>query len=162
MSELKVDKIFPLNGLPAGANGGGIIQIVMAEDTASNQTPDSASNTGWTDRTPTATITPQSASNKILIIGSVGCISGNNNHTRIQLLRGSTAIRIFGYYSTSAYSPLHFGGWHLDSPATTSAVTYKYQTAAGSNAGQFMWNYQGPSGTEPLRQAQMYLVEVAA
>ena len=162
MSELKVDKIFPLNGLPAGVNGGGIIQIVMAEDTASNQVPGSASNTGWTDRTPTATITPQSASNKILIIGSVGCISGDNNHTRIQLLRGSTAIRIFNYYSTSAYSPLHFGGWHLDSPATTSAVTYKYQTAAGANAGQFMWNYQGPDGTNPYRQAEIYCMELSA
>ena len=159
---LKVDKIFPLNGLPAGANGGGIIQIVMAEDTTPNQVTGSNSNTGWTDRTPVATITPQSASNKILIIASVGCISGANNHTRILLSRGSTAIRVFNYYSTSAYSPLHFGGWHLDSPATTSAVTYKYQTAAGDNYTQFMWNYQGPDATEPLRQAQIYLVEVAA
>ena len=159
---VKTNKIFPKNGLPPGAVAGGIIQIVRAQSTTSNQTPSSTGNTTWTDRTPTCTITPQSASNKILIVGSAGCITGNNGYARIRLLRTSTAIRIFEYYSTTSYFPLHFSGWHLDSPNTTSATTYKYQTACTNNNSEFMWNYNGPDDTEPLRQAEMYLIEVSA
>ena len=161
MSELRTNKIIPRDGLPAGAVGGGIIQIVKAEDTTSNQKPGSSSNTGWTDVTPVATITPQSASNKVLIVPSVACITGANDHTRILLLRGSTSIRVFNYYSSNAYAPMTFAAWHLDSPATTSATTYKFQIAAGANHTQFMWNYNGPDNTEPLRLAQVYLVEVS-
>ncbi len=163
MSELRTNKIYPKDGLPAGAVGGGIIQIVKAEiTTPTNQQPGSSSNTGWTDVTPTATITPSSSSNKVLIVPSVTCITGDNNHTRILLKRGSTSIRIFNYYSSAgAYSPMTFAAWHLDSPGTTSATTYKYQIAAGANHTQFMWNYNGPDNTEPLRLAQVYLVEVS-
>ncbi len=160
---VKTNKIFPKNGLPPGATAGGIIQIVRAQSTTSNQTPGSDGATSWSDRTPTCTITPQSASNKILIVGSVGCISANNAYTRIALVRTSTMIRIWNYYSSNtAYMPLHFSGIHIDSPNTTSAITYKYQTACTQNNSDFMWNYNGPDDTEPLRQAEMYLIEVSA
>ena len=35
MSELRTNKIYPRDGLPAGASGGGIIQTVTANDTTS-------------------------------------------------------------------------------------------------------------------------------
>ena len=159
---LKTDKIFPKNGLPAGATGGGIIQVVRAQSTAANQTPGSSDETSYTDVTPTCTITPQSASNKILIVGSVGCIQKSNNHTAIALTRTSTLIRKWFYYSQTSYSPLQFSGWHLDSPATTSATTYKYSISSQGTQADFMWNYQGPAATEALRQAEMYLIEIAA
>ena len=57
---------------------------------------------------------------------------------------------------------MHFGGWHLDSPAITSATTYKYSISSQGTNSQFMWNYQGPSATDALRQAEMYLIEIAA
>ena len=160
---VKTNKIFPKNGLPSGATAGGIIQIVREQSTTSNQTPGSDGVTSWSDRTPTCNITPQSASNKILIVGSVPCIGANNAYARIRLLRTSTAIRIFEYYNSNThYMPLHFSGVHIDSPNTTSATTYKYQTACTQNNGDFMWNYNGPDDTEPLRQAEMYLIEVSA
>ena len=159
---LKTNKIFPETGLPAGAAGGGIIQVVRAQSTTANQTPASSDETSYTDVTPTATITPQSASNKVLIVGSVGCIQAANNHTAIALTRTSTIIRKWFYYCQTSYSPLHFGGWHLDSPATTSATTYKYSISSQGTNSQFMWNYQGPSATDALRQAEMYLIEIAA
>ena len=65
MSELRTNKIYPRDGLPAGANGG-IVQIVRA--TANTQIQVTA-NTD-TDII-SATITPTSSSNKILISISV-------------------------------------------------------------------------------------------
>ena len=159
-SKLRVNQIEPVNGIPAGG-GGGIIQIVRAQSTTGNQTPGSSDETSYTDVTPTCTITPTSTSSKILIVGSVGCIQKSNNHTAIALTRTSTIIRKWFYYCQTSYSPLHFGGWHLDSPATTSATTYKYSISSQGTQGDFMWNYLGPSTTEPLRQAEMYLIEVS-
>ena len=159
---LKTNKIFPETGLPAGAAGGGIIQVVRAQCTTANQTPASSDETSYTDVTPTATITPQSASNKVLIVGSTGCTLGANSHLAIALTRTSTIIRKWYYYCDEAYSAMHFGGWHLDSPATTSATTYKYSISSQGTNSQFMWNYQGPSATDALRQAEMYLIEIAA
>ena len=159
-SKLRVDHIEPVGGIPSGG-GGGIIQIVRAQSTTANQTPGSSDETSYTDVTPTCTITPTSTSSKILIVGSTGCTLGANNHIAIALTRTSTIIRKWYYYCDEAYSALHFGGWHLDSPATTSAITYKYSISSQGTNTQFMWNYQGPSATDALRQAEMYLVEVS-
>jgi len=43
MSELRTNRIFPRDGLPAGAAGGGIIQVVRAQNTTANQIPSSTS-----------------------------------------------------------------------------------------------------------------------
>jgi hypothetical protein len=66
MSELRTNKIYPRDGLPAGASGGGIVQVVSvtktdAESLQSGTVP--ALIPGMV-----ATITPQSASNKILVM----------------------------------------------------------------------------------------------
>ena len=54
-------------------------------------------------------------------------------------------------------------GKHIDSPATTSAVTYKMQIyVSGGTATDMMWNYQGPTTTNALRQAEMYAMELSA
>ena len=65
MSELRTNKIVPRDGLPSGAIGGGIIQVVRAQNTTANQTPSSTST--WTDVVPTVTITPTRSSNLIII-----------------------------------------------------------------------------------------------
>ena len=61
MSELRVNKIIPKDGLPSGAWGGGIIQIVYGSYDGS-----SLEITSNTDILST-TITPKSSSSKILI-----------------------------------------------------------------------------------------------
>ena len=66
MSQLKVNSIVPVC-LPSGANGG-IIQVVQAESTTQVST---TSNT-LVDTGLSGTITPQSNSNKILIVVSIG------------------------------------------------------------------------------------------
>ena len=93
MSELRTNKIVPRDGLPLSASGGGIIQVVSvtktdAESLASTSTPQLIPGMQ-------ATITPQSASNKILVMiclhaavgGSYACLLYTSPSPRDQ--RGS-------------------------------------------------------------------------
>ena len=90
-----------------------------------------------------ATITPASASNKVLVmVNFTHSTSGTNATGSALLLRGTTPIskgttagsRAQGF----AWSGQYGGDWHgvnvsttyLDSPATTSATTYKIQVAS--------------------------------
>ena len=144
MSELRTNKIVPRDGLPSGAIGGGIIQVVRAQNTTGNQTP---SGTGtWTDVQPTVTITPTRSSNLIIIETSVMCIANNNAYVGFRLLRGSTAIREWwGYQNDGSYTPFQGPGKHIDSPATTSALTYKvqYLTQGSATTVYFNASYSG-------------------
>ena len=162
MSELRTNQIFPRDGKPAGAMGGGIIQVVRAQSTTSKQTP--SADATWTDVQPTVTITPTRSSNLIIIETSVMCIANNNAYVGFRLLRGSTAIREWwGYHNDGSYTPFQGPGKHIDTPATTSAVTYKIQIyVSGGSASNFMFNYQGPSSSNALRQAEMYAMELSA
>ena len=162
MSELRTNQIFPRDGKPAGAMGGGIIQVVRAQNTTSNQRPSSTST--WTDVTPTVTITPTRSSNLVIVETSVTLITRDNAYVGFRLLRGSTAIREWwGYHNDGNYAICQGPGKHIDSPATTSAVTYKMQIyVSGGTATDMMWNYQGPTTTNALRQAEMYAMELSA
>ena len=83
------------------------------------------------------TITPASASNKILII--LGMMISNTSAGQssvISLRRDSTSIaaattdQTARVFTASASAGGHFSLSHLDSPATTSAVVYKIQVRA--------------------------------
>ena len=128
---LKTDKIFPRNG--KAGDGGGIIQIVS--QTFSTQA--TSTSTGWSSTGLEATITPQSASNKILIqvsgpmTGFAGGTADAHNRGGLKIYRGgsggtsveSSANGLSCQYGIpSQYSDVHIL-W-LDSPATTSATTY--------------------------------------
>ena len=162
MSELRTNKIVPRDGLPSGAIGGGIIQVVRAQNTTPNQTP--SADATWTDVQPTVTITPTRSSNLIIIETSVMCIANNNAYIGFRLLRGSTAIREWwGYHNAGSYTPFQGPGKHIDSPNTTSATTYKIQIyVSGGTASNFMFNYQGSASSNALRQAEMYAMELSA
>tara|TARA_R100001163_G_scaffold21833_1_gene18594 strand:- start:183 stop:692 length:510 start_codon:yes stop_codon:yes gene_type:complete len=141
MSQLKVNSIVPVGGLPSGANGG-IIQVVQAVKSDTQTTTSSFGN--WVDITGlSVTITPSSSSNKILVNYSLN-VSSSSVIVGVKLLRGSTAIgEGDGSPQTSNYKASLFawsGGNQLstmaknllDSPATTSATTYKLQFAGHS------------------------------
>ena len=138
MSELRTNKIYPRDGLLAGAYGG-IVQIVRA---SSSTVVTVTANTD-TDII-SASITPRTATSKILIYVSVdSCRSyvASNNRARLtnKILRGSTLVK--DIYEAPQYRNLNFNSSgvelniplffdHLDSPASTSAITYKYQWAS--------------------------------
>ena len=154
MSQIKVDSIVPRGGVPAGADGGGIIQVVQ---TVKSDTFSANNTSTFTDITGlSATLTPKSTSNKILIRYNVASSMTTGGYVcHIRLLRGSTDIAqgdADGFKiqaTTSAYSgstnadyPVYYQVCEfLDSPATTSATTYKLQSRGwNTSAGTYYIN----------------------
>lgn len=144
MSELRTNRIIPRDGLPSGASGG-IIQVKSVTKTDTFQT----SSASFTDITGlSVSITPTSSSNKILIqVHITGDGRESQSRANFRLMRGSTAICIgdtagsrgrgtFSIYRASdSQSTGAASMTHLDSPATTSAVTYKMQIVSGNGGG---------------------------
>ena len=148
-SELRVDRIIPVNGVPTGG-GGGIIQVksVTKTDTFTTTSSSFVDITGLS-----VSITPTSSSNKILIqVYVTGDGRAGQSRANFRLMRDSTAICIgdtaggrarstFAIYDTSDnHSPDNASMAFLDSPATTSAVTYKMQMVSGNNSGNVSVN----------------------
>jgi len=113
-----------------------IVQIVYDDHTESKT---SATST-YIDTGLTATITPTSASNEIIIMVSHnGCAKATNNTScQMRLMRGATQIATMsdtgGFTNNSNHN--FFGNISLDykdAPATTSATTYKTQFRSESN-----------------------------
>jgi hypothetical protein len=117
--------------------GGGKVLQVVSVTTGSEKVTSSSS---FVDTNVTATITPTSATSKVLVLLSVnGCYKNNSDtRLRLKLLRGATAIVSSiddAVAVTEGTNTVGVGGVslsHLDSPATTSATTYKVQIASGA------------------------------
>ena len=143
-SELRVDKIIPTDGVPTGG-GGGIIQVKQTLKTDSFHT----TSQSYTDITGmTISITPKFNTSKILLQCNLQFGGGLNLYAPVRLLRGSTHIGQSTVYSggqTNATFSLNLGDGSgtanhykvfstvyqiLDSPATTSEVTYKLQVSS--------------------------------
>ena len=99
----------------------------------------SSSSTSYADITGmSVNITPSSVSNKILVLFSVN-ISTNNQDAQLKLLRDSTDIIGSGatnnatsfVRTANADTLIPAVTMYLDSPSTTSAVTYKLQWKMG-------------------------------
>ena len=146
MSELRTNRIVPRDGLPAGS-AGGIIQVKST--TMTTTATYSISGMTWTEVGGlTTTITPTRSDSKILVMANIGGISSNGEYQRygMALRRNSTNIGVNsdGVNHTRAnwtYYGRNFGNTpdtfavfnHLDSPGTTSAVSYKVMiTTEGS------------------------------
>jgi hypothetical protein len=122
----------------ATAGGGGkVLQVVAAEYSAETDN----STTTYADTGLTATITPTSATSKILVLISdtFGKSNANaNNAVNVQLLRGATSIvenKQLNYTGNAEWSISQWATSYLDSPATTSATTYKLQFKQWFNNG---------------------------
>ena len=122
----------------APAGGGKVLQVVQGTLT-SNATTTSGS---FVDTGLTISITPSSASSKIMIVAMVRAGSGHTgtqsaNLVVFNMVRDSTQLQAatFGIdkYSANAgnvYGTVNFS--YLDSPATTSSTTYKVQYFAAT------------------------------
>ena len=147
-------------GFPAGS----VIQVVSATySTATN-----IASTSYTDTGLTASITPTSASSKILVIVNQSVYNQQNTNAarlfELQLLRGATTIMDKDFYSyagtgANGYFETGLDGTQiiLDSPATTSSTTYKTQGRMDSTASSTVLVFQGGSG-----ESTMTLMEIAA
>jgi hypothetical protein len=126
------------SGAPAWvtpAGGGGAVVQVKSFSSTSNTTTTSSS---YVDTNQTLSITPTSASNRILVIASFSLYSQGNSSifdtgTLTNLVRGSTQLVEADtyFYSDDGAHRRDLGvptiiTWQ-DNPATTSTVTYKQQ-----------------------------------
>ena len=171
-SQLRVDKIVPVDGAPSGG-GGGIIQVVHSSATAeASQSNSGTTQTTLTDTGLSATITPKFSTSKVLVlVHQTYQIDNGNNNTQFQInmllrdgsnnvLHGGTgfnALRWKEQYATSNVYSLNF----LHSPNTTSAFTYKmtmnyYYMAAGSGT------LKAQRDDQANCQSEMTLMEVSA
>ena len=143
-SKLRVDSILPVDGAPTNG-GGGIIQVIQTIKKDQFETSTTVGS-GYADITGlSATITPKFSTSKIMVEAHI--YNSNNNAVNFfRVLRGSTFIEqpsgtSSGGANYNAHGFSYFDHQYqdtcvikiLDSPATTSATTYKIQTACTSN-----------------------------
>jgi hypothetical protein len=136
---------------PAGG-GGKVLQVVQG----SYSTSTSVATTTYTDTGLSLSITPTSATSKILIIVTqyelISRDSTDQGHG-LRILRGGTEVfttgatngagYIFNAGSTSIEQGIRVPLTYLDSPATTSATTYKTQGRPlyTTNSGQVVFQH---------------------
>ena len=154
------------SGIPSwatAAGGGKVLQVVHA----SYSTAKTSTSLTFVDTGLTATITPSSASSKVLVIFSQNSNaktqmgSGDGATLAIRLMRDSTEL--FRPSQADGYSTTSFGfrfgsisGEWLDSPNTTNAIIYKCQFANWPSAtGEVAVNQNGSTST-------MVLLEIGA
>jgi len=127
----------------APAGGGKVLQVVQGTTTTGMGTTSST----YADTNLTATITPSSSSSKVLVLitQSFSMYAGPTEEVmiKVKLVRGSTDILSYTGDFIKLRTPSgtltlagNFPITYLDSPATTSATTYKTQgalNATGSN-----------------------------
>jgi len=143
----------------AEAGGGKVLQIVMG----TTSTAVGTDSTSYIDTGLTASITPSSSSNKVLVlvsqIATIIQSSSSTKDTFFNLVRGST--QLFQNFSQTI-SPTGTTRFHitnsmnyLDTPSTTSATTYKTQVKV-SGTGQDIYLQK-----DSISQSQIILIEVA-
>ena len=140
----------------APAGGGKVLQVVSTAKTDSYY----QNGGGWADVTGlSVSITPTSASSKIMVFVSLAA-SGDygSNNSAAKLVRDSTDIFIGDAVSSNTrvsidlqqgdtYGNFSTNAMFLDSPATTSATTYKIQTIGLPTGGRTYVNQSKNSGT---------------
>jgi hypothetical protein len=142
---------------------GNVIQVVNA----TYSTSVSNSTNTYADTGLSASITPSSSSSKILVIVEIAGIVkySVNTYAQLRLVRNSGAILYFEglatYTVTASTNAIGGSGCnYLDSPATTSATTYKVQFASGGNVSAVYVQDFG-SGIN-VSTSTMTLMEIAA
>jgi hypothetical protein len=121
----------------ATASSGAVVQVKSMSTTTAASTTSST----FQDSNITLSITPTSASNKILVLATVNGIlrAAVLSGVGLQIVRTSTAISIFEknlMYTDSGGGTFvaSSANAYLDSPATTSATTYKVQFRSVNNS----------------------------
>jgi hypothetical protein len=127
-----IDGLLIKDGAIPSIPGGKVLQVVQATTSTATE----VASTTYADSGLTADITPSATSSKVLVIVSQNIqvsISDNGIKGYIKLLKDSTAIvtdsivQILTGGATSNLMQLNHSIVYLDSPSTTSSLTYKTQ-----------------------------------
>ena len=128
------------NNLTTGLGAGLVKQVV----TATNSTAKNVASTSFTDTNLTADITPSATSSKILVMVQQQIVADRDNedaYAALRLLRASTVLETYdkaqwdeaggvGAVKAGSLSTLIY----LDSPSSTSAVTYHTEGKIGATS----------------------------
>jgi hypothetical protein len=147
-----------------GGGGGKVLQVVQATST----TATTIATTTYTDTNLSASITPSASTSKVLVFVNQQrrfSKNGNDQGIGIRIMRNGTSVfsaasTDFNYTGTSGTSIFDHSVTaltYLDSPATTSAITYKTQGAINdtSSSGSSIWQ----QGSNP---STITLIEIGA
>ena len=155
-----------ITALPTGV-GGKVLQVVQA----TTSTEVAIASTSYTDSGVTASITPSSSSNKILVMVAIEFTAYADNNgdikTNARIVRDSTGVfeseRVLGsQFGTGSSGYQQFWGTlplsYLDSPSTTSATTYKVTFKNSTTSGNRQIKCQHGS----VGKSTITLLEVSA
>jgi len=140
---------------------GHVIQVVNAATT----TPVTISSTGLVDTGLSVSITPTKTSSKILVLTKQGGYVGRDNSLgfsfNVRLVKDSTIISTHSYDFRGGlasdgrlWAPFSDGFCTMDSPNTTSAITYKTQgdCSTTANAAGIRFQYGATEGSMVLME----------
>ena len=143
MSLIRTDAIQTVSGKPILNSTGSILQVLQTPKTDTFST----SSTSFTDITGlSVNITPSSTSSKILVFMDCKVASATNVTAFVRMMRDSTPIYIGDAAGSrqratmsnsddpSSQFIFQMSGMYLDSPSTTSQVSYKFYFGAGDGA----------------------------
>jgi hypothetical protein len=126
------------NNATTQASAGTVLQVLSSNLGTSTSTTSSS----FVDLGLSVSITPKFSTSKILVIACLSAVykNGANSSVGINIVRGSTEIvkladNGLSYTAGSGASQTSATMNYLDSPATTSATTYKVQFKNGSATG---------------------------
>jgi hypothetical protein len=148
---------------PSG--GGKVLQVVQGTLT----TRTTITSTSATDTGLSASITPSATSSKVLVMMSIPVYvtraSGTYNSAGMKVVRGATVIAesdsCLQIEVNPAPSVISNTTWfnysYLDSPSSTSSLTYKLQGYSGVSGQTTNWNQLGTTST-----ATIQLMEIGA
>ena len=128
-----------LKRLDASLVGGGkLLQVITATDSSTRSTSSTSYVTA--SNTLSIDITPSSSSSKIFLIGSISVYQTNGNAApHLTIYRDSTELSggtsLGGFRAGDGNQNMLFSPiTHLDSPSSTSQITYQIYIKAGSSA----------------------------
>jgi len=135
----------------ASGVGGKVLQVVSVN----SNTAVTVTSSSYVDVSISASITPSATSSKIFVVANLANTvysTGSATVAGVQIVRDSTAItsKRYGVYRNAGSDNNIYSGVNLsivDSPSTTSAVTYKIQA---KQLGATNTTFEGSNGTSTL------------
>ena len=166
-SIIKVDTIqTAAGGTPTAADlgintTGNVLQVVEG----STYTITTTTGTTFVDSNIEATITPNFTSSKILIFASTTAAkSAHNTYLAFRFTRNGTSLGYLGdllqYTNDTSWCATQATFTQIDSPSSTSALTYKLQFANEGGSGTAYTQVDSSGGMERGR-GQIILMEIA-
>ena len=159
MSKIEVNEIAARTGNTITVESGDVLQapghVLQVQSMTVTTSATSAAGTTFNDTGLTIDITPSSTSSKIYVMSHVSMGATNGYRFALRLVRGSSNISVAtsaGSRTVATVAHEGTGGnkidqtfpiFFLDSPATTSATTYKIQAACEQGGGTWYLNRGG-------------------